>query len=287
MTVYTQSEDQTITIYRGQHKLIVDPIRGARILSYQYNNQELLIQPEEHSEFYGSTLWPSPQSVWNWPPPKALDKMPYTTQKISNGYIFTSEKDSITGLIFEKKVKLDEKGAVLLTYKAYNRGKTSIKTALWEVNRVKGGLTFFPFDTEKPEADSLSNLTSVKLENDVLWYRFNKNLVNNKAQKLFANGKEGWLAHIENGMCFLKIFDDVKKNEIPPQQGEIELYVNDKATYIEIENHSSYVLLSSEDSHSYQMQWYYLPVPKHLDSDNTDPEFMKWIKSIVKNMKDK
>ncbi len=287
MTVYTQSEDQTITVSRGQHKLVINPFKGARLLSYQHGNKELLIQPEVHPEFYGSTLWPSPQSVWNWPPPKALDILPYRTQKKSSEYIFTSEKDSTIGLVFEKKIKLDKKGMVLITYKVHNKGKAPIKTALWEVTRVRGGLTFFPVDMEKPQTDSLSNLKSVKVKNDILWYRFDRDQVDNKAQKLFANGKEGWLAHIENGMCFIKIFDDVKKNEIPPQQGEIELYVNDKATYIEIENHSSYVLLSPEDSYSYQIQWYYLPVPAHLDSHSTDPEFMKWIKSIVTKMKDK
>ncbi|MBP2832892.1 DUF4380 domain-containing protein [Aquimarina sp. U1-2] len=283
-TMTSCSDTSLKTISAGNYLVTINANTGARIVSFKFKNQELLLQQEIHPEFYGSTLWPSPQSVWNWPPPKTLDIEPYQVEKIADGFRFTSQNDSLTGLQFNKRILLAD-GVLTASYQAINVSKKTIRAALWEVTRVKGGLTFFPLATLKAPADSLSNLKSVETINNVLWYTFDEDEVKNEAQKLFANGEGGWLAHIENGMCFIKVFDNVNISEIPPQQGEIELYVNDKATYVELENHSVYQTLAPGEKINYTLRWFYFPLPPEIIVRAGEQKLINIVHKHIKNLK--
>jgi len=66
----------------GPLSLAVDPQMGARIASFTYEGKEILkTSRDENNWQWGSTVWTSPQSDWNWPPgsltfPRSVDSAP-------------------------------------------------------------------------------------------------------------------------------------------------------------------------------------------------------------------
>ena len=48
----------------------------------------------------------------------------------------------------------------------------------------------------------------------------------------------GWHIIIE-GFLFVKCFPDIRPDEAPPGQGEVEIFVAPKGRYLELENHGS------------------------------------------------
>ena len=92
-----------ITLTRDSISLTVDPSYGARLTSLKYGDRELLNVVRDSMGFtYGSTAWPSPQADWNWPPPAALDREPYTVQKVEEHSILLMGQEDSSGLVFQK-----------------------------------------------------------------------------------------------------------------------------------------------------------------------------------------
>jgi len=66
----------------------IDSADGARISSFKLDDSQLLSVGSSSDTQNGSTFWPSPQSVWNWPPLAALDNKPYTSSINGNKITF-------------------------------------------------------------------------------------------------------------------------------------------------------------------------------------------------------
>lgn len=73
MTTITQNS-QRATLQTGPLSITADASFGGRITHFCFNGQNQLI---ENCVQTGSTFWPSPQSMWQWPPPAVLDSEPY------------------------------------------------------------------------------------------------------------------------------------------------------------------------------------------------------------------
>ena len=58
----------------------VDQNFGSRISSLKLGDNEVMFVNRDYADpiLWGSTLWPAPQSVWNWPPSTTLDSDPYS-----------------------------------------------------------------------------------------------------------------------------------------------------------------------------------------------------------------
>ncbi|RYY10340.1 MAG: hypothetical protein EOO04_37025, partial [Chitinophagaceae bacterium] len=68
--VYSIEIDNTV--------LEVDPGVGGRITALKFEGKNFLTGKDAHPDYWGSTLWPSPQKDWGGIVPAELDNQPYT-----------------------------------------------------------------------------------------------------------------------------------------------------------------------------------------------------------------
>ena len=89
-------------------------------------------------------------------------------------------------------------------------------------------------------------------EKGAAWYVLDEARENRKVN---ANGK-GWLAFADNGLLFVKKFQDLKDGEAAPAEAEIQAYVNTGKTFMEIENQGAYTTLQPGEELNWTVRWY-------------------------------
>jgi hypothetical protein len=226
---------------------------GGRVVSFQRDGHELLLSDSVHPRYYGATLWLSPQSRF-WPQPSTLDKKAYRVTKHRNSLRLTSETDSLTGFRFIKEFEIVRQDtSVLVNYIIENHSDSVQHVAAWDVTRVAGGITSFPLK-EKNLPGLSSDLANISTKDGVLYYTFSQDSLAGK-QKLFATTSEGWLAHQSNHLLFIKSFPQVAVNDLPPLQGEVEIFLAPNSLYVELENHGPYTRLEKGESLTYRQKW--------------------------------
>lgn len=252
MTRYNNKGIYTLSL--GNNSISVSSQEGGRILSYAFNGRELLTPSSVHSENYGATLWPSPQCEWGWPPYPVLDVQPYAVDMCGDTLVMNSRLDPISGFCFRKKFIMDQSdSSVRIEYVILNNSSQKKSVAAWDVCRTKGGVSFFP--TGEIVELPVSSLHGVSVSDDIVWYHFNKDSVP-QGQKLFSTAKEGWLAHVVDGLLFIKTFPDIPVDKLSPKQGEVEIFAQKNGIYIELENHGEYSELQPGDQLTYIEKWY-------------------------------
>jgi hypothetical protein len=87
--------------------------------------------------------------------------------------------------------------------------------------------------------------------------------------KLYADGTEGWIAHVAAGVVFIKSFPDVTLDKIAPNEGDVELYANFNAdaakTYVELENQGAYGPIAPGQSVSWKVEWFLRRLPATIE----------------------
>lgn len=251
---------------------------GARIVSLKLGDTELLTQKTEHENF-GSTLWLGPQSNWGWPPYSALDNEKYTGKTNGDSIWLKSRKDKISGFQIEKVFKALDDNSFSVTYILRNISNVPRKVTAWEVTRVPaGGLSFYP--SGEIALLPVSNLEGITVTDSITW--FNCSLLPfSGEQKLYATGKEGWLAHIHKNILLLKKFKDTKVRELAPEQGEIEIYANGERKYIELENHSAFTELLPGESFQYTVIWYLKQLSEDTKVVQGNLMLLKEVKTLI------
>ncbi|MBV6647988.1 MAG: DUF4380 domain-containing protein, partial [Cyclobacteriaceae bacterium] len=141
-------------------------------------------------------------------------------------------------------------------------------------------LSFFPVANDPLGIESFNALKSVKKSSGVCWYEFHPDSVK-RAQKLYEDGKEGWLAHKNGDMLFLKTFQDLNQDEIPPGHGEVEIYAHKNGLYVELENHSQFQSLAPGDSFRYTVRWYFKPIPDEIKADSGSQQLVDWVRQLA------
>ncbi|MCS2957785.1 hypothetical protein NXX53_12850 [Bacteroides salyersiae] len=67
---------EVYTASSGEISFSVSARTAGRLVSFRYGEEEMLLQADIDSSYYGSTFWLSPQE-WHWPPYPVLDEWPY------------------------------------------------------------------------------------------------------------------------------------------------------------------------------------------------------------------
>jgi len=252
---------------------------GGRIISFTHNGKEILTQKNEH-ENYGSTLWTDPQSNWNWPPYEALDQLNYEGGMMGDSLCLTSRKDEKSGFQIKKIVKADSLcDCFHITYIIRNGSGESKSVGPWEVTRMPAkGISFFM----RGEAARLpeSTLDGVIEKEGVVWFSLNDAPLKG-GQKLFSTARGGWLAHIYQGLLFVKQFEDISPRQLAPQQGEIEIYANEDKAYIELENHGIYRLLQPGESLHYSVTWHLLKLPDDVRAETGNSRLIEMVQKTI------
>lgn len=251
----SNNEGGKYTISVGDVSMTVDASKGGKILSYKYGDKEVLSQTRMPNSF-GSTFWTSPQSEWNWPPVPEYDSKPYKAEVTDGKLLLTGEKSPRFGYSVRKEFTTNVKEkAIVITYTIVNQSGETRKVAPWEISRVpNGGLIFFDAKEVTP-ANNMETMPFV-YEKKAAWYALDETRSN---RKINADGK-GWLAFYDNGLLFVKKFPDLKPAEPAPAEAEIQIYVNQGKTFVEIEEQGAYTTLQPGEELSWTVRWYLLPV---------------------------
>lgn len=251
----SSSDNGEYTLSSGKLSMTIDAANGARIVSFKYDGSEILSQTRLPS-YFGSTFWVSPQSNWGWPPIPEHDELAYSVEELSDEgrIIMTSQLSDKIPLRIVKDFSADSKdGSFVITYSLINEADSVWKAAPWEITRVPPeGLIFFdtPEDVTLPD-----DIIPFKREFGVTWYEVDQAERN---RKINFDGK-GWLGYVNNGLLFIKKFQDIDKTQPAPRENEIQIYVNKGKTYIEIEDQGAYTTLQPGESLSWTVKWYLRP----------------------------
>lgn len=250
-TVIADAGEGKYTISTGKTTMTV-ATDGGKILSYQYGDKEIISQTRFPNSF-GSTFWTSPQKEWNWPPVAEFDRLPYTVESGAT-LIMTSQKSERLGFVVRKEFAADEASeAILITYAIINKSDQTRQVAPWEITRVPNdGIIFFDTPVDKIWPADLMKFQSA---NGAAWYQADEAPENRKVN---ADGK-GWLAYCANGLLLVKKFDDLDTSQPAPGEAEIQIYVNQRKTFIEIESQGAYTTLQPGEELKWTVRWSLCP----------------------------
>ena len=254
----TDNGDGKYTIQNDKVTMTVSK-EGGKILSFKYGDAEVISQTTFPNSF-GSTFWTSPQKEWNWPPVPEFDRMPYQVTAGDN-LVMTSEVSGRLKYQIRKEFTVDPADkAIVVTYSIINKSEETRKVAPWEITRVPNdGIIFFdaPIEDITP-----AGLMDFKPAFGLSWYTADEAQQN---RKINADGK-GWLAFSAKGLLMVKKFQDLDKSQPAPEEAEIQVYVNQRKTFIELESQGAYTTLKPGEEFSWTVRWYLLPC-----DDNAQP----------------
>lgn len=239
----------------------VDAAHGARVTSLRFGGEELLTGPELEPVNFGSTFWPSPQSVWFWPPPPEFDSAPYEVIGKDESLVLRGPTSAALGLGVTKSFTADaEGGGMIVDYTIENRGSAATEVAPWEITRVfPRGVSFYPTGSQPyPNVDLPLPVTSERGAVTFLAYDA-ANVTGH--EKLLADGAGGWLAHATGRALLVKVFRDIAREQAAPGEGEIELYLDGQKRYIEVEQQGAYTALAPGESLTWTVRWYLREIP--------------------------
>jgi hypothetical protein len=221
----------------GPRAVEVDAADGGRIVEVSLDGWNALATRTESPVAYGSSLWPSPQSAWDWPPPPELDRGTWARRAEPNAISLASEVNAALGLRATLRVTFERDSAsVRIDYGLENCAPTARRVAAWQNNRVRpGGLTFYASQGHVLPPSTLEPV----LIDGVAWLLHDPKTMTENA-KSFADGAEGFLGHVEGSHLFVASWDDVPRERQAPGEAEIELYVDKTGLFVEIEAQGPY-----------------------------------------------
>lgn len=244
-------------IAAGDVTMTVDAARGGKILSFKYQDTEVISQTRFPNSF-GSTFWTSPQAEWNWPPVPEYDTKPFEAAMDGDALVLTGEKSERFGYRIRKRFEADPaSGSVLVTYSILNESGETRKVAPWEITRVpNGGLIFF--DADRVEGSNGMEALPFVFGKGAAWYTVDEARENRKTN---ADGK-GWLAFTSGGLMLVKQFQDLDASQPAPAEAEIQIYVNAGKTFVEIEQQGAYTTLAPGERLDWSVRWFLVPQPR-------------------------
>ena len=271
-----KNPEQRYVIKSGHTTMEVDAANGARIMSYRYDDREVLSQLNVPNQ-YGSTFWTSPQKEWNWPPVFEHDMAPYTVEQDGDVITMTSPLSEKLPMRISKRFVADEKNqSIIVTYTIRNESDKARKVAPWEISRVPAeGSVFMDADVSKitssngmpaiPFRMNAAGLAQYDIEN------------NGENRKINADGK-GWLTYVNKGLVLTKRFPDlnydIPADQPAPDEGEIQIYVDKGGKIVEIESQGAYRELKPGESLEWSVTWHLTPVTRTSGDEAYNTEFI-------------
>ena len=271
--------DSKYVIASGDLSMTIDGGAGGRILSFKHKKNEIISQLQ-YPESFGSTFWTSPQKEWNWPPVPEYDKQPYVCEERPTSVYMTSQASAKHKYAICKEFAVDPAdNAFVITYTIINVSFEPRSVAPWEVTRVinNDGLVFFDAAVDQiTTGGGIDDGLNFESAFDVAWYATD---VADKNRKVQSDGK-GWLAYASNGLLLVKKFSDIDPKLTAPNESEIEVYVNQGKTHIELESQGAYTLLMPGQQTTWTVRWYLMPYK--LKKSIPSQDLLNKVRSIVK-----
>ncbi|MBP5365456.1 MAG: hypothetical protein J6Y82_05995 [Bacteroidales bacterium] len=248
---FKKNEAKIYTLNVGQVTMDIDANNGARITSLRYDSTEVLSQIS-FPNMYGSTFWTSPQKEWNWPPVHEHDMAPYEVEEADGVITMTSPLSQKIPLRIKKRFEVDKSdNCIVVTYTLINESDQERKVAPWEITRVLAkGSVYFDADVDAITPAGLMNFVK---KDGYAWFDIDH--VEGQNRKINADGK-GWLAFTNGDLILKKKFQDLNPSEPAPEEAEIQVYVNQGDSYVELESQGAYTTLKPGESLDWAVRWY-------------------------------
>ena len=249
-----KNEEKRYAIRMDKVTMEIDANNGARIVSLKLDTTEVISQMKMPNT-YGSTFWTSPQKEWNWPPVREHDMAPYTVTNDGDAIIMTSALSERFPLRIKKRFEANKKEKCInVTYSIINESKETRKVAPWEITRVLAqGAIYFDADINSiTGANNMPPINFIK-KNGYAWYDIDH--IDGQNRKINSDGK-GWLAYAYNGIVLKKVFPDLTTEQPAPNEAEIQIYVNQGNSYVEIESQGAYTELLPGKSLDWTVKWF-------------------------------
>ena len=286
LNVPKTSPEAKLTVNGARHRLELAPYAveldaadGGRIVEFSRDGWNAIATKNDSPLAYGTSFWPSPQSDWNWPPPPEIDRLPWLSTSETQAISLESDVNAALGLAATVRVEFAPPGSsVRIDYTLQNRGSAARRVAPWQNTRVRpGGLTFYP---SRGPALPPSTLEP-SLAGGVAWLLHDpKTMTEN--QKSFADGAEGFLAHVENGHLFVAAWNDVPRERQAPGEAEIELYVDKTGRFVEIEAQGPFAELAPGASLAWTVFFSLEPLPGTLRVEPGNPALVDAARALVR-----
>jgi hypothetical protein len=280
-----------VTLDLGGARMVVDARNGARITELSIAGVNVLSGPEINRQNFGSTFWPSPQSLWNWPPLWQFDTAQYaggvdpstgTLRLVSDAAPMPLAEGFPKLRITKAFVPLPELNAVDVTYTIANastNGEPAVTTAPWQVTRVRGvgGLTFFA--KGEGSVNAAKELPLIE-QAGLLWFPF---APASGDAKTFADAK-GWVAHVTPKRLLLVLrFEDISPSDSPGGDAELELYTglpSQTGDYLEIEPQGKKKTLAAGDSLTWTVRFLVRTLPADITPAVGDPALIAYVETV-------
>ncbi len=267
----------------GDTVFAVDAAKAGRIVTFSLGGKNILTAAKDAGDNnWGSTFWTSPQSDWNWPPPSEMDPDPYTA-KLDDGKLVVSGRPiPALGLAVSKGFSVDaQAGAVSIEYGIANHGKEARRVAPWEISRVAaGGLTCFPMGDGNP-SKGFQELLPLQIEGGIAWFPYQaEDIVGDR--KVFADGHEGWIAHVDGELLLVKEFRDTPLAQAAPGEAEIEIYADAGHTYVEVENQGPYTHLAPGSNLRWTVRWFLRKLDPSVKAQVGSAALLGVVRALVK-----
>jgi len=261
----------------------VDEAVAAKIVTFSIDGTNMIVSNPPAT---GSVFWTAPQSEWNWPPPAAMDTMPYTPSTENNVLTMTGPAWG-GGLSITKRFwgNVDHQ-AVTLEYTIKNGTTAAVSKAPWEVTRVfPGGLTFFPSSEEGVGLGQYMKPVPFTSSLGVLWWKYQASAFTENV-KGGADGLEGWAAHV---MCGTGLEKTCTKSPVlikqwtdtdapAPNEREVELYGDPGHQYVEFEQQGAYGPIPAGDKVVWTVRWLIRYLPESVAPTPGNAELLKWVR---------
>ncbi|MHA4847534.1 DUF4380 domain-containing protein [Flavitalea antarctica] len=274
------NSDGVISVEIDNVMLEVDPATGARITALRYQGKNFLTGKDIHPDYWGSTLWPSPQKEWGGNPPPELDKQSYALTIDNKVIKMVSKKDEKYGYVFSKEIYGDKRnGSFNIRYTILNNLDQVRTVAPWEVTRVHTkGLAFYP----KGTGERRGNLAGFAEDIDgITWFRYDEQKIPASHNKFFADGSEGWVAQVNDDLIFIKKFPDIPAEQAAPGESEIEVYTNPGKSYVEIEQQGAYETLQPGASLTWEVRWFLRKIPGNINRVPGSPDLVAFVRNVL------
>ncbi len=271
-----------LLLTNGKLQIEVTPSIAGRIASVKYDQHELMI-PTNYSLYkpWGTTLWPSPQSEWAWPPIKPLDVAPYKLTVDGNKLVLTSDTDSRTGYQLIKTYSLHGDDGIQINYRLFNYSKKTKAVAAMEISRFSPeGEIIFPRGDTEPSSGIFYPLI-VNEHKDLLWYTFDPKKIRDDHHKLMMDAKEGWVAYRNRGYLLVKQYDDMPPQAILDGQGEVEIFAHIDRSFLEIKIQSAAASLAPGQYLDWKVIWHVKKLPEDLSDEKSVDSLAGYIRSLL------
>ncbi len=284
-----------VALDTGPLEVRISPTTGGRLATLRYRGVDLVLPRGRVPGFWGDTFWPSPQSLFDWPPPRVLDGDAYEVLAHSaRRIVLRSEVDPGLGLQFDKSYSVGV-DTLDFSFTVRNAGPVTRSLAPWQVTRApRVGLVVWAPGEPFRDDDRLAK----QREDPGCWYVHDRGtqpfpgLTSRdglaaihvpdvpRTCKLFTDAR-GWQAHVHDATVLLRVFPDLAPAQAAPRQAEVELFFTPERDYIELENQGPHQTLQPGESLHYATQWRLATLPGQVPTHRVTPALVEALESLL------